>query len=85
LARGLPGATWKVPLIVLLGILNVIVMGVTLYFAAITPAVGPTTPLAFTFLAGVFLSGIVVYLIGYFYNKQRGLSLKMIYSEIPPE
>lgn len=85
IAKALPGSSWKVPLIVILGVINFITMVITLYFGAITPAVGPTTPLAFTFLAVVFLSGVVVYFVGYFYNKKRGISLNMVYAEIPPE
>jgi basic amino acid/polyamine antiporter, APA family len=85
IAKSLPGSSWKIPLIAILGALNFVVMALTLYFAVITPAVGPTTPLAYTYLAVVFLSGVLVYAAGYFYNRRHGLSLNMVYAEIPPE
>lgn len=85
LAKGLPGGNWKVPLITIAGIISMILMAVNFYYSVTTPAVGPSTPGAAAVLVLIFLSGLVLYLTSYYWNKKNGIDLKLIYSEIPPE
>jgi hypothetical protein len=59
-------------------------MAATFYFAVTTPAVGPSTVGSDLMLA-IFLVGTAVYLASYYYNKNRGIDLNLIYSVIPPD
>jgi basic amino acid/polyamine antiporter, APA family len=82
MASQLPGGRG---LIATFGALSAVAMAITFYFAATTPAIGPTTPTAYTVLLGIFLSGVLVYFVSYYYHKNRGVNLGMVLREIPPE
>jgi amino acid transporter len=85
IASSLPGARWPIPLIAIVGAVSMIFMAANLYFSVTTPSIGPSTPQADSILVGIFVAGIVVYLINYFYQKRKGFDLNMAYAEIPPE
>jgi len=81
----LPGAGWKIPLLTIVGAISMIFMAANFYFSVTTPAIGPSTIQADAILATIFVSGLVVYVLAYTYNKRRGIDLNMVYSEVPPE
>jgi amino acid transporter len=85
LVKSLPGANWKVPFLSIVGLLSMVSMAVTFYYAVSTPAIGPSTVGADLMLAVIFLVGAGVYIASYYYNKSRGIDLNLIYSVIPPE
>jgi basic amino acid/polyamine antiporter, APA family len=82
LAKGLPGGP---ALLQLTGVLSIVAMAITFYFAVTTPAIGPSTPAADALLATIFGTGIIIYAARYFYFKGRGLDLGSVLKEIPPE
>jgi len=82
LATGLPGG--KIALQIF-GLLSVIAMSITLYYAVTTPAIGPSTAAADGLLAAIFGSGIIIYLARYFYFRGKGINLGSVLAEIPPE
>ncbi len=82
LAKGLPGGP---RLLQIVGLLSIIAMAITFYFAVTTPAVGPSTPAADGLLAVIFGSGIVIYAARYYYFKGRNIDLGAVLKEIPPE
>jgi basic amino acid/polyamine antiporter, APA family len=82
LAHGLVGGKWLLPIF---GLLSVIAMSITLYYAVTTPAIGPSTADADALLAVIFGSGIVIYVLRYFYFRGKGINLGAVLQEIPPE
>jgi amino acid transporter len=82
LSAGLPGGR---RVLQLFGGLSVIAMSITLYYPVTTPAIGPSTAAADGLLAAIFGSGIVIYLLRYFYFKGKGINLGSVLQEIPPE
>jgi basic amino acid/polyamine antiporter, APA family len=82
LASTLPGGRW---LIATFGAISAVVMSVTFYFAATTPAIGPTTPGAYEVLLAIFFSGVIIYIASYFYYKSKNINLSLVLKEIPPE
>lgn len=67
------------------GLLSVIAMSITLYYALTTPAIGPATASADALIAAIFGSGIIIYILRYYYFKGKGTNLGSVLSEIPPE
>ncbi|MDA4136078.1 MAG: APC family permease [Thaumarchaeota archaeon] len=82
LSKGLTGGA---RLLQVFGLLSVIAMAITFYFAVTTPAVGPSTPAADALLAIIFGSGIIIYVTRYYYFKGKGIDLGSVLKEIPPE
>lgn len=82
MASQLPGGRW---LIAIFGALAAIAMGITFYFAATTPAIGPTTPNAYSVLLAILFSGIIIYVASYYYYKSKNVNLGLVLKEIPPE
>ena len=75
-----------IPVITLLGIGNLILFSMVLYSAFKLPAFsGPTGSEAVLFVIGVYVAGIVWYLVARVLNKRRGVDLNLLYREIPPE
>lgn len=75
-----------IPVITLLGIGNLILFSMVLYSAFKLPAFsGPTGSDAVLFVIGVYVAGIVWYVIARALNKRRGVDLDLLYREIPPE
>ena len=82
LSKGLTGGA---RLLQVFGLLSVIAMAITFYFAVTTPAVGPSTPAADALLTIIFGSGIIIYVSRYYYFKGKGIDLGSVLKEIPPE
>jgi hypothetical protein len=63
------------------------VIGVFVAVAAASPAYtgAPVNPYYIAGLASVFVGGLVIYAISYYYNKGRGVDLMLRFKEIPPE
>jgi basic amino acid/polyamine antiporter, APA family len=75
-----------VPVITLLGLGNLILFSMVLYSAFKLPAFsGPTGTGAVLFVIGVYVAGVVWYLVARALNKRRGVDLNLLYREIPPE
>jgi hypothetical protein len=75
-----------IPVITLLGFGNLILFSMVLYSAFKLPAFsGPTGTDAVLFVIGVYLAGVVWYLVARALNKRRGVDLDLLYREIPPE
>ena len=81
-ASGLPGGKVILPLF---GVLTIIGMGTTFYWGVTNSGLGPTGPGSLEFIAGLFGSGLLIYLARYFYFKGKGLDLIKGQLEIPPE
>jgi amino acid transporter len=75
-----------IPVITLLGVGNLVLFSMVLYSAFKLPAFsGPTGSEAVLFVIGVYLAGVVWYLVARALNKRRGVDLDLLYREIPPE
>jgi len=81
----LPGAKWKVPFIAIIGAASAITNLVVVYFAFAVPGVGPSTPQSDAVYVCVFLSGAVFYAIRSRFLRGKGIDLKLVYSQLPPE
>jgi amino acid transporter len=85
LNQSMPGGKWPVPLISILGVISLVAMAITFYYAVTTPAVGPSTPSSDAILAAIFVTGLVVYIVSYLYHRSKGINIAFAASEIPPE
>ena len=75
-----------VPVLVLFGVGNFILFSLVLYSALKLPAFsGPTGTDAVLFVAGIYVSGLVVYLAARAIQKRRGIDIDLAYREIPPD
>ena len=75
-----------VPVLVLFGVGNFILFSLVLYSAFKLPAFsGPTGTDAVLFVAGIYVSGLVVYLAARAIQKRRGIDIDLAYREIPPD
>jgi len=75
-----------VPVLVLFGVGNFILFSLVLYSAFKLPAFsGPTGTDAVLFVAGIYVSGLVVYLAARAIQKRRGVDIDLAYREIPPD
>jgi amino acid transporter len=76
----------RVPVLVLMGVFNVAVDIALLYLAILFPAIGgPTGTEVYAFIAGILVTGFIIYEIAKFRNKRRGIDMSMAFKEIPPE
>lgn len=75
-----------VPVIALLGI-GTIVVAIFVAFTAASPVFTntPVNPLYLLGLAIVFIAGLIIYAIAYYYNKSKGFNLALRFAEVPPE
>ncbi len=74
-----------VPVITLAGILSVIFLGLLAYAYGAYSAYGVNSAASMATVAGVGLSGLVLFYVAKVYNKHRGLDLSLAFKEIPPE
>jgi hypothetical protein len=74
-----------VPVLSLLGMLGAILFGYLGYNSTINPAVGPFMLGAQLFVVGLVIFGAIVYAASYFYNRSRGVDLRLVYSQLPPD
>jgi len=82
MAKSLPGGR---TVLAIFGLLSMIVMGITFYYATTVPAIGPFTTTAQVVFGAVFGSGLLIYVISYYYHKSKNINLDMVLKEIPPE
>ncbi|MFI5420998.1 MAG: amino acid permease, partial [Nitrososphaerales archaeon] len=82
MVRSLPGGP---ALLIVFGLLSMIAMSITFYYAATNAAIGPFTSAAQGLLGVVFGSGLVIYIISYYYHKSKNINLDLVLKEIPPE
>ncbi len=82
MAKALPGGP---VLLMVFGLLSMLAMGATFYYAATNSAIGPFTTSAQGLLGVVFASGLVIYIISYYYHKAHNINLDLVLKEIPPE
>jgi len=74
------------PVLVISGIMNAVLFGFIIIFSIINPAFsGPSGPSAYTLVATIFVSGIVVYLVSKAIRKRQGIDLELVWKEVPPE
>jgi amino acid transporter len=75
-----------VPVIALLGLATIIV-GVFVAYTAAAPVFtgAPVNPVYLLGLVAVFIAGLVVYFVSYYYYKSKGFNLALRFAEIPPE
>jgi amino acid transporter len=82
MAKALPGGP---VMLIVFGFLSMLAMGATFYYAATNAAIGPFTTDAQGLLGVVFGSGLVIYVISYYYHKRHNINLDLVLKEIPPE
>ena len=75
-----------VPVIAILGGITLVV-GAFVAVAAASPAYtgASVNPYYIAALVGVFIAGLVIYTLSYYYHKSKGLDLTLRFREIPPE
>lgn len=75
-----------VPLLTIAGVVNLILFSIILYSSFTLPAFsGPIGPVAIAFLAGIYVSGLVVYFVAAALRQRQAIDLNLLYGEIPPE
>lgn len=74
------------PLITVLGAINVLFFGVMVVFSATNADFGANTPAAWITFAAVYVTGAIVFFVSKAVRKsQDGIDLELVYQEIPPE
>ncbi len=73
-----------IPVITIVGILQLITMGWFTYMFAVNPLYGANSTNSVLAIFGVFISGFVIYYASLFYNKRRGIDITLAFSELPP-
>jgi hypothetical protein len=73
------------PLISLLGILGAILFAYLGYNSAANPAIGPFAFGSKVFIAVIVITPIILYAASYYYNKSRGIDLRQICGQLPPD
>lgn len=75
-----------VPVIAILGVATLLTGLFVAYIAASPIFTGAAVnPLYLAGLAGVFISGLVIYEISAYYHKSKGIDLSLTFNQIPPE
>jgi len=75
-----------VPIMTLVGVGNLILYTLSLIGVFKFPAFsGPNGTRAILFVVGIYVSGLVIYVISQQVQARRGVDLSLIYKEIPPE
>ena len=76
----------KVPVISITGGLATIFFWILAYEAVINPSItGAVTPVTVGVIGLVAVIGFIIYAAAYYYNKSRGISLSLVFKEVPPE
>jgi amino acid transporter len=73
-----------IPIITIVGILQLITMGWFTYMFAVNPAYGANSTNSLLAIFGVFIAGFVIYYASLFYNKNRGIDITLAFHELPP-
>jgi amino acid transporter len=74
-----------IPIISLLGGLGAILFGYLGYNSTTNPAVGPFAFGAQLFVVGLVASALLVYAASFYYNKSRGVDLRLMFRQLPPD
>ena len=83
-------AAWKpriagIPVLTILGVLGAILFAFLAYNSVTNPAIGPFSYAAQVTIVIVTLIPIVLYAGSYYYNKSRGIDLRLTMAQLPPE
>jgi amino acid transporter len=74
-----------VPLVSIFGV-AVAVISLLVAYGSLLPAISGTfNPLYVSFTTAFFLVGFVIYFLGYFFQRSRGVPIDRVLAEIPPE
>ena len=79
------GKVGGVPILSLLGVLGVILFGYLGYNSTTNSAVGPFALGAQLFILALIIAPLVIYAGSFYYNKSRGLDLRLVFVQLPPE
>jgi amino acid transporter len=74
-----------VPVISLLGLVGAILFAWLAYNATTNPAIGSLAPSAQLFVAVLVIVPVVIFAASYYYNKSRGIDLRLVAGELPPD
>jgi len=78
---------WKVggvPVITIIGALALIVNLVANYYWIVDPNYGAINDISVTAMVTVIVVGIIIYLVGVYRMKKKGIEPSMVYSQLPP-
>ena len=74
-----------VPVLTILGVATLLI-SIWLGYAAMTPTfAGVIDPMAIAFTYGMFVIGVIIYVISSVYHRLTGIPLELSFKEIPPE
>ena len=74
-----------VPVMSIVGFINLIWMSFVTYFFFTDPLIGQSDPLALGYVAGVFLTGLIIYIGMRVYRRRQGIDVDEAFDEIPVE
>jgi basic amino acid/polyamine antiporter, APA family len=74
-----------IPLLSVLGALGVGLFGYLGYNSVTNPAIGPFAAGAQIFTAVIVAVPALIYVASYYYNRRRGIDLRLLHAQIPPE
>jgi amino acid transporter len=75
----------SLPVLTLLGVLGAILFAYLGYNALTNPAIGPFAFDTQIFIVGIVLLPIMIYIVSYYYNRRRGIDLRQLCSQLPPD
>jgi len=75
---GLPVMSW-------VGMISLVVLGYLSYNAFTNPVIGPDALISRLVVLAIIAGGAAIYAVSYFYNRSRGVDLKLLSGELPPE
>jgi len=74
-----------VPAITVLGILGAFLFIYLGYNSAANPAIGPFALGSQMFIVAIVIAPLILYAVSYYYNKSRGIDLRLICTQLPPD
>lgn len=74
-----------VPVLSLLGVLGAVLFAYLAYNSTTNAAVGPFALGAQLFVVGLIIAPVVIYAAAYYYNKSRGVDLRLVTGQLPPD
>jgi amino acid transporter len=74
-----------VPVMSIVGVINLVWMSFVTYFFFSDPLIGQSDPLAIGYVVGVYVTGLLVYLVMRTYRRQQDVDLDEAFDEIPVE
>jgi amino acid transporter len=75
----------RLPAISVLGFIGVILFGYLGYNAAVNPAIGPFQSAAQFATVTIVIIPIILYGVSYVYNRRRGIDLRKLCAQLPPD